>query len=207
MTNIIQFFPSFIAILQIYYLYQINITSSMGNLPLTPTNIAIYLMSILSIYIASFICLNIFKKPTARLLSAILFLFLFNVQISYHFASNQLFNWAFFADNAGLLFSTDSIYTVVNSLDLPTLAYWPVLSIIILWVDFKRKNTRLSSSFIKGYHLIGLLIFYVAIIFIPIRSYDPFVSLFKSVIFIIIHHLIIKILQLKNQIIVLHYPM
>ena len=62
MTNIIQFFPSFIAILQIYYLYQINITSSMGNLPLTPTNIAIYLMSILSIYIASFICLNIFKN-------------------------------------------------------------------------------------------------------------------------------------------------
>jgi hypothetical protein len=32
----------------------------------------------------SFIGLNIFKKPTARLLSAILFLF--NVQLSYHFS-------------------------------------------------------------------------------------------------------------------------
>lgn len=181
MRSFIQFFPIFIAILQAYYMYQIHITSSMGNLHLNLQNIGVYLISITTMYLLSLIVINASKRPVIRVMSAIIFLFLFNLQISYHFASHQLFNWAFFVDNMSIVWSLDSLYTIMYSLDLPTLLYWPVLCLFILFFDYKKKVLRGSEKKISKKHMTVLILMYLSFFMVPIRSYDPFINLFRSI--------------------------
>ncbi len=164
-------------------MYQIHITSSMGNLPINTRTIGVYLLSILSMYVGSFIILNIVHRPVARVISSIIFLLLFNLQISYHFASNQLFDWSFFIDNIDILFYRDSAYTIIHSLDLPTLIYGPVLCLILLLVDIKKKVIRSQPKDIHKRHIVYAMVIYSLIIWMPVRSYDPSVSLFRSIIF------------------------
>ena len=79
------------------------------------------------------------------------------------------------------MFSLDSFYTIIHSLDLPTLAYWPVLSGIIIWVDIKTNKVRLYDKLISRRHILGMLVVYLAIIITPIKTYDPFISLFMAI--------------------------
>ena len=109
---IAQFFPLFVGALQAYYMHQVHITSSMGPLPLTLKQLPVYGLRIFSTMVLAAILMAIVRTPRQRLGMACLFLLFFNVLISYHFASHQLFNYAFFADNIGLIGSSDSWFTI-----------------------------------------------------------------------------------------------
>ena len=109
---IAQFFPLFVGALQAYYMHQVHITSSMGPLPLTLKQLPVYGLRIFSTMVLAAILMAIVRTPRQRLGMACLFLLFFNMLISYHFASHQLFNYAFFADNIGLIGSSDSWFTI-----------------------------------------------------------------------------------------------
>ncbi|MEK9727337.1 MAG: hypothetical protein VW397_04420, partial [Candidatus Margulisiibacteriota bacterium] len=49
-----------------------------------------------------------------------------------------------FIDNVGLLFSLDSLYTIGHSIDLNTLLYWPVLSLMIIILNHKKNVFEFS---------------------------------------------------------------
>tara|TARA_B100000427_G_scaffold66524_1_gene53049 strand:+ start:1501 stop:3228 length:1728 start_codon:yes stop_codon:yes gene_type:complete len=164
-------------------MYQIHITSNLGSLIFSFSNILIYLISLLTIYLLSLCLIHCIKKPTLRLYAASGLLVFFNILIAYHFSSTQQFEWSFFADNTDIILSLDSLYTIIHSLEWANLAYAPFIIGIILFVDYKRKSIRFPKWELTRRFKVIAIILYLGILVSPIISYDPFVSLFRSMIF------------------------
>lgn len=180
---LVQFFPLFVGVLQAYYMHQVHITSSMGTLPLTLTNLPYYGFSVFSVMLSGAIVIAIGRTSWQRFVLACLFLLFFNVLISYHFASHQLFNYAFLADNIGLMGSSDSWFTIGHSLDWSNMAYWPVLCLIMLGVHIKWDAFKPVRFYSPAWHGIGLVAVYVACAWAPIRTHDPLLSFIHSAAF------------------------
>jgi arylsulfatase A-like enzyme len=177
----ITFFPKFMAVLQLYYIYQMSISSNIGSIDLSKAALLPYFMSVITIIILATIVGNSLKSPMARLVSALGLLTIFDVMIAYHFSARQQIEWSALADNASGAFSLDALYTIFHRLDISALAYLPFIIGIMLWVDYKKKYMRYPKYVLTKMNIFILSIIYIVVLMSQLPSNDPFISLFRSI--------------------------
>lgn len=172
-----------LGVLQFYYLYQLYVFPDIGGFSFTWATVGLVILSIFTVILLFQVIASLFSfSRIGLIISGLVYLILYGLLVSYHFGAKELLEWSIIADNLNIAFSRESLTVILHSLDTGGLIYIGVFSILFGILEYYKKFISKSKQE-KPYWakvFIGLVI-YLALLFSPINSYDPFINFFRSV--------------------------
>ena len=172
--------------LQFFYLYQLSAENDVGGVSFSNQSIILIIISLLSVTLFFQLIASLFSnKRGAILVAMISSLVIYNLLIAYQFKAQELIQWSFIITNISQSFSIEALDTIFHSLDTGALWYIPIIILICLPFEWFKKNISNMGKSTKKNIFLNRFIIYCFLILIPIDSYDPIISFFRSGIY---HH-------------------
>lgn len=177
-------FGYFLMFLQFYYLYQVFVTNDVGGFSFSVFSIVLIFASMYTVYFLFQLISLIFGfNRLAIAIAGYVYILLYGLLVSYQFEAGQQFYFSIFADNISSAFSMEAFDVMYGSLHHPTLMYVPAFILIFIIFELWKKSISKGrqTEFIKRRLVVAASI-YLAIVVIPVDSYDPYVNFFRSVV-------------------------
>ncbi|MDD4527473.1 MAG: sulfatase-like hydrolase/transferase, partial [Candidatus Margulisbacteria bacterium] len=114
-------------------------------------------------------------------LMAYFYILCFGLLSAYLFKTGEHLDWSVLADNITSSFSKEALTVMAGSLDPGTFLYVPV--IIVIFIIFEVWKKAVSKGIQQNKHIFKFIILvttYLFLLLIPIDSYDPIMSFFRT---------------------------
>jgi arylsulfatase A-like enzyme len=174
-------FSWFMVALQLYYLYEVFVTNDTGGLPFTLTAIFSVVWSLITVFLAFQIILNLSAKSWVVLALSGVALAIYTISAAYTFGANDSLDWALLAENLDIAWSIESLDVLLHSLDAKALQYGVIIAIVFSFLQIRYKTVTMrmpaSVSNIKRLFLVAI---YAMLILIPIEAMDPLLNFLRS---------------------------
>lgn len=171
----------FMAFLQLYYMYHVFVTDDMGGFSFS-------FNSFFSIFFGSYTVALLFhlivqvcaRSRFVRIINCLLLLTLYCLLVSYHFGSQELFDFSVLVDNLTIIFTKQSFGVIFSSLHVEPLYY--LVGIIVLFLILEYFKMSISQSVSVRYPSRMIAVFmYLVFVFLPYNSADPIVNFIRSI--------------------------